>query len=106
MVRTGSVRNLLSMESSLPRPISAATSRFAAFTLAVRFPFIINQLKAGNPLSSAQEVALDGLLQEIAEGVVPSSDEMFYPEERPYWEAFLVTQVGKRYQDVPFYEAG
>ena len=93
------------MESNLPRPISAATSPFAAFTFNVRFPFIINQVKSNNPLSPVQQAELDSLLQEIVTGVVPPGETLFYPEDRPYWETFLATHAGKRYTDVPFFEA-
>lgn len=93
------------MESNLPRPISAATSDFAAFTFDVRFPFIINQLKAGNPLSPGQQTGLDDLAQEIATGVVPPLEDVFYPEDRLYWQTFLTERAGKRYMDIPFFEA-
>lgn len=93
------------MESNLPRPISAANSPFAAFTFDVRFPFIINQLKASNPLSSSQQTALDNLLKEIAEGVVPPEGTVFYTEDQAYWKTFLAEHAGKRYTEVPFYEA-
>lgn len=93
------------MESNLPRPISAATSRFAAFTFNIRFPFIINQIKAGNPLSTAQQAELDDLMHEIGSGVVPPDGGIFYSEDRPYWDSFLAMHAGKRYADVPFFEA-
>src|SRR5690606_39235672 len=84
---------------------SAATSLFAAFTFNVRFPFIINQVKDGNPLSPDQQTALDDLLKEIAEGVVPSREDIFYPEDRIYWDPFLADHAGKRYTDLPFFGA-
>src|SRR3546814_120369 len=93
------------MRSNLPRPISAATIPFSAFTFNVRIPFIVNQLKDSNPLSTDQQTALDDLLKEIAEGVVPPSEDIFYPEDHVYWESFLTDHVGKRYTDVPFFEA-
>ncbi len=93
------------MRSNLPRPISAATSPFAAFTFDVRFPFIINQLKASNPLSPTRQVELDGLLQEIATGVAPPVEDVFYPEDRVFWKTFLAECAGKRYTDIPFFEA-
>lgn len=93
------------MKSNLPDPISAATSPFAAFTFDVRFPFIINQLKANNPLSTLQEVEFDNLLQEIRAGVVPPGKGTIYPEDWVYWEGFFAEHAGKRYADVPFYAA-
>ena len=93
------------MRSNLPRPISAATSAFAAFTFNTRFPFIINQVKEANPLSRSQQTALDDLLQEIATGVVPPTGAVFYPDDRIYWQAFLAEHAGKPYVDVPFFEA-
>lgn len=93
------------MTSNLPDFISAATSRFAAFTFDVRFPFIINQLKVNNPLSPSQEAALDSLLHEIRAGVVPPDKGTVYPEDGVYWKEFFAEHVGKRYANVPFYEA-
>lgn len=88
-----------------PRPISAATSPFAAFTFDVRFPHIINQIKTNNPLQPSQLAALDELVQEIAEGTVPAEKDIGYPEDRVYWETFFAEYTGKRYAEVPFFEA-
>ncbi|MGV3763255.1 damage-control phosphatase ARMT1 family protein [Parapedobacter sp.] len=93
------------MEANLPRPISAATSPFAAFTFNVRFPFIINQIKANNLLAPSQRNKLDDLLQEIAVGAVPQREDVFYAEDRVYWQTFLAAHAGKRYVDIPFFEA-
>ncbi|MEC3881762.1 damage-control phosphatase ARMT1 family protein [Parapedobacter sp. 10938] len=93
------------MKSNLPRPISATTSPFAAFTFNERFPFIINQLRANNPLSPSQQTDLGNLLDEIATGVVPPADDVFYPEDRIYWKTFLADHAGKGVAEVPFFEA-
>lgn len=93
------------MEATLPRPITAATSRFAVFTFNVRFPYIVNQIKINNPLSPGQQAALDDLLNELAEGTVPPREDIFYPGDRIYWKTFLNEQAGKRYVDIPFFEA-
>ena len=93
------------MKINPPRPISAATSSFAAFTFDVRFPHIINQIKTNNPLQPSQLVALDELTQEIAAGTVPVGKEITYPEDRVYWETFFAEYAGKRYAEVPFFEA-
>jgi len=93
------------MKLNLPRPISAATSAFAAFTFDVRFPYIINQIKDNNPLQPSQRAALGNLIREIAEGTVPDDREICYPEDLAYWEAFFAEHAGKRYADVPFFDA-
>lgn len=93
------------MKANLPRPISAVTSPFAAFTFNIRFPYIINQIKANNPLSADQQAALDDLQLEITEGVVPPREDIFYPTDQVYWATFLAKQAGKRYTELPFFEA-
>ena len=93
------------VKTNLPNHIVAATSRFAAFTFEKRFPFIISQVKADNPLSLSQQAELDDLQTEIQEGVVPHHDALFYPEDRVFWQKFLATHAGKPYVEIPFYEA-
>lgn len=93
------------METNLPEHISAATSRFAAFTFEKRFPAIINQIKIDNQLSSFQEAELDKLEKEIKDGVVPHGKDLAYNEDRVFWEKFLTMHAGKNYAKIPFYEA-
>ena len=83
------------MKINPPRPISAATSSFAAFTFDVRFPHIINRVKANNPLQQSQLAALDELAAEIAGGTVPlAGKESWHPDERIYWDAFFAESAG------------
>ena len=93
------------MKATLPDPISATTSPFAAFTFAVRFPHIINQIKTNNQLSSVQESGLTSLITEIRDGVVPAQKELFDPEDWIFWQDFFAKHVGKRYMELPFFEA-
>lgn len=88
-----------------PTPISAANSRFAAFTFEKRFPFIIHQIKTNNQLSRWQEMEFDKLLSEVQTGVASPLKEYFYPADWPFWEKFTVKYYGKRYVEIPFYEA-
>src|SRR5690606_11632193 len=85
--------------------ISAATSPFAAFTFAKRFPFIINQIKTDNQLTLSQEAELTKLQLEIQDGVVPHHNALFHPDDWVFWEQFLTAYAGKPYVEVPFYAA-
>lgn len=96
---------MIPIKTNLPERISAATSRFAAFTFEKRFPFIIHQIKTDNQLTASQEAELDKLEKEIKDGVVPRRQDVFYPEDWSFWEKFLTTRAGKSYVEIPFYEA-
>lgn len=90
---------------TLPQPISAANSPFAAFTFEKRFPHIISQIHANNALSPGQEGELGRLLDEIREGVASPGQADFDEKDWPFWETFARQRQGKSYAEIPFYEA-
>lgn len=92
-------------QKTLPPPISATNSPFAAFTFEKRFPHIIGQIKTNNALSPSQENELGQLLDEIR-GVVASPHQPDFDEQDwPFWQRFVRQHQGKSYAEMPFYEA-
>ncbi len=92
-------------QHTLPPPISAGNSPFAAFTFAKRVPFIFDQIKSNNALMSAQADKLDRLLAEIQTGTATPQQKDFLPVDWPFWEKFVQDFTGLTYAEIPFFEA-
>lgn len=92
-------------QHTLPTPISANNSPFAAFTFAKRIPFIFNQIKSNNALTPAQADELSRLLTEIQTGTATPQQKDFLPADWPFWEKFVREFTGLTYAEIPFFEA-
>lgn len=89
----------------LPQPIAAANSPFAAFTFEKRIPFIFDQIRSNNALTSDQWSELTQLLTEIQTGVADPQPMDFLRADWPYWEKFVENHGGQSYTDLPFFES-